>query len=636
MASPAPSSAGPASHSSSSSRWGRSGEPGSAFSGLGRGGRGGGNRGRGGPRGGRGGNRGGPPSREPKNDEPARSTKEPLSAPSLVNTKSTSSITSSVSSPKIDKSNLPPNSSKPKPASRRGSRSIPPAIVTQIKAAESPSSPQSARSPQKRRRSQAGKGNPAIPAKINPPQSNDNLVRPNRPNIGPVPHTAPVKDAPPHISNGATLHVDKRNELDSFVERCRAPRAATPGSHIDWAGDDDDSLPDLDDWGINTATFSASKSDIISPIIVDGLKPLPDLHPHLIPASPLRHSYDLETHSTTTDSLSTSLSDLKEEVAAIEVEDKKSVSSSLEKASDSSPPSVTSASADASTTQGQTSRKSDSIPASETRLPAKPIHPSLPAKPNAAPVVSHLNSRPGATPMRKNYTKPPHSANKESFNVKENKQTLPEAPASEPAATPTPDGAATPTLNPSVPKEVSVVPPTPVEKSAVEPEAAANAPVRPHTAIEKVLDSIEATGGLETSIHAPKAISDSRSAPAHMSSYPDITPAADNRPAQNNMHHQRSHTTGRPYNNRRHNGDRSPQVNRNHNFSNGGFNDSHGGFSNGHHSRTQSSPPVAAGGSSPHSRPRITGDAISRLARTINKANNTSPPKPAPSVGLNN
>lgn len=58
-------------------------------------------------------------------------------------------------------------------------------------------------------------------------------------------------------------------------------RPHTPGSHLDWAGDDDDSLPDLDDWGITssttTATTDSSKASVISPILQDALKPLPSI-----------------------------------------------------------------------------------------------------------------------------------------------------------------------------------------------------------------------------------------------------------------------------------------------------------------------------------------------------------------------
>jgi len=74
---------------------------------------------------------------------------------------------------------------------------------------------------------------------------------------------------------------DSNKDIDALVERVRAVamaenRPSTPGSHIDWAGEDDDSLPDLDDWGITTTD---SKAPVISPIIISGLKPLPELTP---------------------------------------------------------------------------------------------------------------------------------------------------------------------------------------------------------------------------------------------------------------------------------------------------------------------------------------------------------------------
>lgn len=60
-------------------------------------------------------------------------------------------------------------------------------------------------------------------------------------------------------------------------------RPSTPGSHIDWAGDDDDSLPDLNDWGIPFLTDPTAHT--ISPIIVDGLRHLPELSSGLAAAA---------------------------------------------------------------------------------------------------------------------------------------------------------------------------------------------------------------------------------------------------------------------------------------------------------------------------------------------------------------
>jgi hypothetical protein len=91
------------------------------------------------------------------------------------------------------------------------------------------------------------------------------------------------KDIPPHL---AAAHEEEiRHDIDALVERVRAVamaenRPTTPGSHIDWAGDEDDSLPDLDDWGVTTthtnATRDEDQSEEISPILADTLKPLPE------------------------------------------------------------------------------------------------------------------------------------------------------------------------------------------------------------------------------------------------------------------------------------------------------------------------------------------------------------------------
>lgn len=50
---------------------------------------------------------------------------------------------------------------------------------------------------------------------------------------------------------------DIRHDVDSLVDHVRTMamegnRSSSPATHIDWAGDDDDSLPDLEDWGISS------------------------------------------------------------------------------------------------------------------------------------------------------------------------------------------------------------------------------------------------------------------------------------------------------------------------------------------------------------------------------------------------
>ncbi|KAJ7507553.1 proline/serine-rich protein [Mycena galericulata] len=233
MATPAPALPTPA--ASRTRDWARTAEPGSAFSGLGRGvrggGGGGGGGGRGRSRGGRGRSGAGAAS-EGSTSKPATSTPEKSSVPSTSTTPT-----------------------RPKGQGRKSSRPVVPTVVvgTSTSSAEQLNS--------------KGSGNAAA-LKVNVPSLDDSLLRPqNRL----VPHSAPPpsKDTPPHLA-------------DALVERVRAVamdnRPTTPGSasHIDWAGDDDEGLPDLDDWGVTTGTSVGDKDEMISPIIVDGLKPLPE------------------------------------------------------------------------------------------------------------------------------------------------------------------------------------------------------------------------------------------------------------------------------------------------------------------------------------------------------------------------
>ncbi|KAJ4492963.1 hypothetical protein C8J55DRAFT_501830 [Lentinula edodes] len=111
--------------------------------------------------------------------------------------------------------------------------------------------------------------------------------------------TIPQITVPPPSTSTSTTITD---EVNALVEHVRAG-ALTPNgpitpftpSHIDWAGDEeeDGSLPDLDDWGVNTSSGGAPstfepastvettkssnmKPDAISPILVEGLKSLPE------------------------------------------------------------------------------------------------------------------------------------------------------------------------------------------------------------------------------------------------------------------------------------------------------------------------------------------------------------------------
>ncbi|KAJ7276195.1 hypothetical protein B0H12DRAFT_1084078 [Mycena haematopus] len=507
MATPAPPTATPA--SSRTRDWVRTGDSGSAFSGLGRGGRGGG---RGRSRGGRG--RGGAPgaSRTPSaaaekpNDSsnlkpssgpaPAPAPKPPVAAGSAQAPAQRTSGSGSV-----QKSSTPPQPSvptitpaRPKGPGSKSSRSAVPTVVVgpSTPAAETPAS--TSRPANRRRRSQQlskGTGN-AAGLRVNVPSLDDNLLRPQNSRLS-VPHTAPLpskdKDAPPHLASSS---FDIRNNIDALVERVRAVamdnRPSTPGSHIDWAGDDDEGLPDLDDWGVTTSVGDAAsvgdKDEMISPIIVDGLKPLPE--PVAKPPTPS--------------------GDLKEEIPAPFVMEE------------------------------------------PQKLPQPSLHPSLPPKPVAGPIITA-----------------PHSS-RGNNNRKSPVRQVPEEQL------PSGDG---------------------------------TGPGR--SLKEKQDDGSSDSGreGLAASIHAPSR-SDS------------FTPSNSSTPPPQTRHfnptHNRAQTVGRVF-------PQSAPVNFNSRFSRSGTSTPRGGHMGaGQHTRTHSSPPAGSvlnNHRSPHTRPVITGDAISRLARTI-------------------
>ncbi|KAH0587400.1 hypothetical protein H2248_006190 [Termitomyces sp. 'cryptogamus'] len=259
----------------SATSWSRSGEPGSAFSGSSsRGGRG---RGSGRSRSGR--NIRGvhretkPIGAEASSDKPnLMSTSKPVPLPSVK--------PGAIPSMAAEKAPVIPNASpyaRPRKNSRRTSRSVP-AVVAPPVGADVPSNPGSSKPPSRRRRSQTGKTAPTLAKDNNVPSHDDNLLRPPHPRIGPVPHIASIKDVPPHLTSNS---INKHTDVDAVPERVDAvdadDRSHTPGSHIDWAGDDDDSLPDLDDWGITSIKVATNENGLISPLGVSGLRPLPDI-----------------------------------------------------------------------------------------------------------------------------------------------------------------------------------------------------------------------------------------------------------------------------------------------------------------------------------------------------------------------
>lgn len=139
-------------------------------------------------------------------------------------------------------------SSTPKPDSRPQ-----PTKGNPVTASEDPtsiSSQTSARPPKKPRKHQQGR-RPSAPSnnqsKLLSVQTSSRRAstEPSSPN--------PAKDLPHHLAatTATAPTTELKSNLDALVERVRAvamDRPHTPGSHIDWA-DDDDSLPDLNDWG---------------------------------------------------------------------------------------------------------------------------------------------------------------------------------------------------------------------------------------------------------------------------------------------------------------------------------------------------------------------------------------------------
>ena len=175
------------------------------------------------------------------------------------------------------------NTMRPKNASSRPLKTNPTLSASHsISITENSVSPTSSQNRRKRSEARRGTKTP----KNNLPIQQDSSQRPSRPHNST--HTAPVKDPPQHLvpRNPRTpiTSFDLNKDIDALVERVRAVamaenRPSTPGNHIDWAGVDDDSLPDLDDWGITAISTTDSKAPAMSPIIISDLKPLPELTP---------------------------------------------------------------------------------------------------------------------------------------------------------------------------------------------------------------------------------------------------------------------------------------------------------------------------------------------------------------------
>ena len=577
-----------ASGSSNTSRWERTGEPGSAFSGLSRGRVRG--RGAGGSRGGRG--------RAPEVDIPSTKLDNSQSSTS-PSTKS--SISPSISTPAPAKPNLPPPfSSKPKSAPRRGSRAIHVTTAPQINESvvtASVSTPTPSKVTHKRRRSQAGKPAFHVPPKANVPTLTDTPLRSNR--FHHESHTETLKHIPPHL-NGK---FDVRNDIDALVERVRAVamdnRPSTPKSHIDWAVDDDDTLPNLDDWGVTTSTLT-TQLEGISPIIVDGLRSLPEFAANSTVPSPLK------------------------QVEAVTVQPIMDVQSSS--VNDMSPDTVPSNPRSTREEDIESKFSSECMvkydPRTAIHLDSNSIqpnasltlHPSLPNKPlSVDSIVQHTGElRARASLMR--FVPHPTSPITPMMDLSgmpqrspaaNSKQTDAQGPVE--ASIETTDHKAatwTPEARLKGPEQLIVV--EPITESVDLNVSPNREPGYTQTAREP------SPSGLRASMHAPKGIVNSVSTPANLSTHSDSR-------THDLIHtHTRAHTVGRsplPNSTIHAQGEVMSRVTRS------GHTTPKGGFQGSSHARTRSTPPGGANHyrSPQTSRPIITGDAISRLARTIGK-----------------
>jgi len=323
--------------------------------------------------------------------------------------------------------------------------------------------------------------------------------------------------------------------IDALVERVRAVamaenRPSTPGSHIDWAGDDDDSLPDLDDWGI-PSLVDHKAAQVISPIMVDGLKPLPELS--------------------------------------------------------------------SASSENATGKEGQQAPP-----PSDTLSSELPSKLGI--------QRPQA------YPKPPDSSSTNTTNDNpESRHPPPSGGSSAVVALEANPDNVEKQLNLTLPHELNKANVAPTPSSAQNQEDLAGQGVAGSGVLERSVRAPTAEQhtepepkGLGASMHAPRAFTDTPTHPSGQS-------------PRNRQTHARAQTVGRPFprpNQTDSNQNRSPRLGR-------------GGFlgSPKRHARNYSSPSTTTPNRSSHSRPVLTGDAMSRLARVVGST--TTPPAKTTPVG---
>ncbi|PFH50549.1 hypothetical protein AMATHDRAFT_47770 [Amanita thiersii Skay4041] len=533
----------------SSAAWGRSSEPGLAFSDLDKARRGGHNgRGRG-ARNGRG--RGVSRSQGPQNSISAEDT-------SISYTNGSKSAPSPTPTRKSNKTSTPSpattTTTNIESYSQTSSCSVPGIVVSSN--INTLPSPTTTKSHSKRRRQNTVKNSTS--------QSNQNQLRSNKNRSANSPtQTRASKDSPPHLAQSKSpnlpspLHPpEMRTNIDALVQRVRAQamgnnRPSTPGSHLDWAGDDDDSLPDLDDWGVKTPGPTQECHAMISPIIVDGLTPLPELHsslPKTLAQDVVNPGVCHQTPSAAEDS--------------------------VERQADNEP--KVSVPTEVASSEREIRTGSSRASSNGTTLPTQvSLHPSLPPKPGRVNGRSHNISRAtGGT--RRNGSSPVYA------NVS---QSAPKSPSAVIAVT-----------SLDVSKQQASLSQT--QKAGDADSEGLTASIHAPSKERKKLEDGRSGEGLEASIHAPNVSPSSNSEPV---SEPNPTAVGGH-----NLGHTRAQTLGRP-----------PFPRPFERFSRSGYATPHARNHLTNHGRTHSSPPTTSNHRPQHSRPVLTGDALSRLAKTI-------------------
>lgn len=438
--------------------------------------------------------------------------------------------------------------SRPKPGSRKQSRATPVVVVVPTSPSQTsqtaPSTP--SRSAHRRRRPQQGKG-PTTTAK---PLPLPTVIKTQNSRILSS-QTISRKDVPPHLA--AAHEAEIRHDIDVLVERVRAVamaenRPTTPGSHIDWAGDEDDSLPDLDDWGVTTthtnATRDEDRSEEISPILADTLKPLPEPNSAVHQDEQEMESYHTKPRQAPESPIEPSfMSNPTEEMTTV--------------------PPTTEIPEECIIAPTPTEKLSSST-VSDGQFP---LHPSLPLKPVAT--VESLRARGRSISKHSNLpSKPPvFIAEEEAFTTKT-------------------DGLSESIHAPSTDERL---------------------------ALQSMSSPSSGERGLAASIHAlVSGLPESHSAPSLLSTHP---------PSTGSRAHSRSQTEGRPGTHQLH---ITPPDTTSHRHGRSGASSPLGKHVY-THSRNHSTPAGGAGSRLPQaSRPVITGEAISRLARTIGGLGPTS------------